>query len=494
MTFHTLRSAHSKSKLSSLNAWLPNLFLFFGDVAAMMASFYFARAFHALYYNLGVVAILMHWWGSEFSANLVLFPMMMCITLAWFIHNGHYNRGKSFWDELGEIIKALTFLALLNAAFAFSGRLPLSRLWLFSTWVLAFILVPTIRFSIHYLLIKHEKWKRPYVLLGSGENAFEASQAIDSEPILGYYLSALIVPADATVNCNFPGALPQIPLDQDLLAVLKILGNPYLIIALENEQYQAMSDLIRLLSLNYQNLIIAPPLRGLPLLGLDVLHFFNQEIVMLRSRDNLSRPLHRLMKRCFDIICASALIVLLSPFLLLIAFLIRQQDKGPAVFSHKRVGKNGKEFGCLKFRTMVIDADRRLVEYFTQHPGAKDEYERTFKLKDDPRVTPIGSFLRRTSLDELPQLINVLKGEMSLVGPRPVTSFEIEKYYGNVADAYKRVLPGVTGLWQTSGRSDTSYDQRLYFDSWYVKNWSLWYDIVILLRTVKVVLLRSGAY
>lgn len=215
---------------------------------------------------------------------------------------------------------------------------------------------------------------------------------------------------------------------------------------------------------------------------------------MLRSRDNLSRPLHRLMKRCFDIICASALIVLLSPFLLLIAFLIRQQDKGPAVFSHKRVGKNGKEFGCLKFRTMVIDADRRLVEYFTQHPGAKDEYERTFKLKDDPRVTPIGSFLRRTSLDELPQLINVLKGEMSLVGPRPVTSFEIEKYYGNVADAYKRVLPGVTGLWQTSGRSDTSYDQRLYFDSWYVKNWSLWYDIVILLRTVKVVLLRSGAY
>ncbi|MHB8265682.1 MAG: undecaprenyl-phosphate galactose phosphotransferase WbaP [Acidithiobacillus ferrivorans] len=489
-----MNNALFKAQLSLLWARLPNIFLFLGDVSAMAASFYFARISHALYYNLKFATILLHWWGSEFSANLLLFPIMMCVTLAWFVHNGHYNRGKSFWDELGEIFEALTFLALLNAAFAFSGRLPLSRLWLFSTWILAFLLIPLIRFVIHYMIIRSGTWQRPYVLLGGGNNALEASLAIKSEPILGYYLSALLLPDDTTVNCNFASTLPQIPLGHDPLAVLKELGNPYLVIALENNQHEVMNDLLQLLGLNYQNLTVAPPLRGLPLLGLETLHFFNHEIVMLRSRDNLSRLGPRLMKRSVDIGCASILIVILAPFLLIIAWMIRRQGKGPVIFSHKRVGKGGKEFGCLKFRTMVIDADRHLADYFMLHPDAQEEYEHTFKLKNDPRVTPIGRFLRRTSLDELPQIFNVLKGEMSLVGPRPVTLFEIEEHYGKVADTYKRVLPGITGLWQTSGRSDTTYDQRLYFDSWYVKNWSLWYDIVILLRTVKVVFAKNGAY
>ncbi|OCX69443.1 UDP-phosphate galactose phosphotransferase [Acidithiobacillus thiooxidans] len=479
---------------SSLWASLPNVFLFLGDVAALTASFYFARISHALYYNLKVATILLHWWGSAFSANLLLFPMMIFITLAWFVHNRHYNRGKSFWDELGEIFEALTFLALLNAAFAFSGRLPLSRIWLFSTWILAFILVPLLRFIIHYMIIKSRLWQRPYVLLGSGDNALEASRAIKSEPILGYHLSALLLPEETTVNCEFESTLPRIPVGHDPLATLKELGNPHLVVALENKQYASMNDLLELLGLSYPNLTIAPTLRGLPLLGLTTLHFFNHEIVMLRSRDNLSRFVPRFMKRSFDMVCASVLVAILSPFLLLITWLIIRQDKGPAMFSHERVGKAGKEFGCLKFRTMVIDADKRLIDYFMLHPGSKEDYERTFKLKDDPRVTPIGRFLRRTSLDELPQLFNVLKGEMSLVGPRPVTLHEIEKYYGKVADSYKRVLPGITGLWQTSGRSDTTYEQRLYFDSWYVKNWSLWYDIVILLRTVKVVFGKKGAY
>ena len=494
MAYPTLRGDPLKSQRAPFGSRLPNIFLFLGDVIAMMASFYFARISHALYYNLDVASTLIHWWGSEFSANMLLFPMMACIALSWFVHNGHYNRGKSFWDELGEIFEALTFLALLNAAFAFSGRLPLSRLWLFSTWALAFILVPLTRFAVHHLLIITGIWQRPYVLLGGGNNALEASQAIQSEPILGYRLSALLLPDDTDVNSNFSSTLPRIPVRNDPLSVLKELGNPYLVVALESAQYDATKDIVELLGLSYPNLTLAPPLRGLPLLGLETLHFFNHEIVMLRSRDNLSRLGPRFMKRSFDIVCASLLTLILSPFLLLITWLILQQDKGPAIFSHVRIGKDGKEFGCLKFRSMVIDADRRLIDYFTLHPDAKEEYDRTFKLKDDPRITAIGKFLRRTSLDELPQLFNVLRGEMSLVGPRPVTQLEIEKYYGNVADTYKKVLPGITGLWQTSGRSDTTYEQRLYFDSWYVKNWSLWYDIVILLRTVKVVFWREGAY
>ena len=420
--------------------------------------------------------------------------MMMCITFAWFIHKGHYNRSKPFWDELGEVLKVLTFLSLLNAGFAFSGKLPLSRLWLFSTWVLAFIFIPLVRFIIHYFLTKNRIWQTHYVLLGGGKNAVEASRAIASEPIMGYQLSAIILPEDTIVDSQFANTLPQIPLGPDLLATLVELGKPYLVIALEPEQYHTLNDLLQSLSLSYPKFTIAPPLRGLTLLGLETIHFFNHEVLMLRSRDNLSKLGPRLMKRSFDMVSASLLLAILAPFLVLIAWLIRHQDKGPVIFSHKRIGKNGKEFGCLKFRTMIIDADKHLADYFLLHPEAKEEYEQTFKLKNDPRVTPIGRFLRRSSLDELPQIVNVLKGEMSLVGPRPVTQFELQEHYGKIADVYKRVLPGITGLWQTSGRSDTTYDQRLYFDSWYVKNWSLWYDIVILLRTIKVVFGKDGAY
>ncbi|MHB1750310.1 MAG: undecaprenyl-phosphate galactose phosphotransferase WbaP [Acidithiobacillus sp.] len=484
----------TKTKTYTLWSRLPSVFLFLGDAMAMASSFYFARISHALYYHLKVITILLHWWGAQLSANMLLFPMMMCITFAWFIHNGHYNRSKPFWDELGEVFGVLTFLAILNAGFAFSGKLPLSRLWLFSTWIMAFVFIPVMRFIIHYLITKSRAWQIHYVLLGGGRNALEASRALASEPVMGYRLSAVILPEDTIIDSNFPNSLPRISLGHDPLATLAELGSPYLIIALEPEQYQTMNELLQLLSLNYSKFTIAPPLRGLTLLGLETIHFFNHEVLMLRSRDNLSKVGPRLMKRSFDMICASLLLVVLAPFLILIAWLIRHQDKGPAIFSHKRIGKNGKEFGCLKFRTMVTDADKRLADYFMLHPDAKEEYQQTFKLKNDPRVTPIGSLLRRLSLDELPQIFNVLKGEMSLVGPRPVTQIELQEYYGEIATTYKKVLPGITGLWQTSGRSDTTYDQRLYFDSWYVRNWSLWYDIVILLRTVKVVFGKDGAY
>lgn len=158
-----------------------------------------------------------------------------------------------------------------------------------------------------------------------------------------------------------------------------------------------------------------------------------------------------------------------------------------------RIGKNGKPFPCYKFRSMCVDAKIKLEELLETDPEAKAEWERDFKLRNDPRVTKSGAFLRKTSLDELPQIFNVLKGEMSLVGPRPIIHEELERY-GEYVDDYLMVKPGITGMWQVSGRSDIDYEERVLLDSWYVRNWSVWIDIVMLFKTFKVVLLRKGAY
>ena len=196
--------------------------------------------------------------------------------------------------------------------------------------------------------------------------------------------------------------------------------------------------------------------------------------------------------RAFDVSVASVLLFLLCLPMLWIAWCI-SRDGGSAIFAHKRVGHAGKVFPCLKFRTMHVDAELRLQELLAANPAMRDVWEKEFKLRDDPRVTNIGKFLRRTSLDELPQLCNVIRGEMSLVGTRPVIQPELLRY-GDDMDYFLMVRPGMTGLWQVSGRSDVDYETRVYLDTWYVKNWSLWYDIAILFKTIRVVMGNKGAY
>jgi Undecaprenyl-phosphate galactose phosphotransferase WbaP len=199
------------------------------------------------------------------------------------------------------------------------------------------------------------------------------------------------------------------------------------------------------------------------------------------------------LKRGLDILGAASLLLLLAPLMLVLALLVKR-DGGPAFYAHRRVGRGGALFGCLKFRSMVIDSDARLAELLARDPAARAEWEATRKLKADPRVTAVGRFLRASSLDELPQLINVLRGEMSLVGPRPVIQAELEQHYGAAAAHYMMVRPGITGLWQVSGRNDTSYEQRVRLDVGYVARASLAEDVRILLATPIAVLRRRGAY
>jgi lipopolysaccharide/colanic/teichoic acid biosynthesis glycosyltransferase len=202
-------------------------------------------------------------------------------------------------------------------------------------------------------------------------------------------------------------------------------------------------------------------------------------------------PVERALKRVLDIVGTLLLIVVFSPFIIPIALFIRMS--GPVIYKHRRVGKNGRPFDCLKFRTMVPNADRYLADVLEKDPELKAEWIRDHKLRDDPRITTLGKFLRRTSLDELPQLWNVLRGEMSLVGPRPVVKEELLRY-GRSVVVYYAAKPGLTGLWQVSGRNELDYRRRVAIDVYYVRNRNLLLDVYILLKTTKVVLAGKGAY
>ena len=200
------------------------------------------------------------------------------------------------------------------------------------------------------------------------------------------------------------------------------------------------------------------------------------------------------LKRVFDLISVVVILALFGWLMLIIALLVRISGGKGVLYGHTRVGRNGKPFKCLKFRSMVSNSDEVLRNLLASDPDARAEWDRDFKLKDDPRITRIGRFIRKTSLDELPQLWNVVKGEMSIVGPRPVVQAEFEQYYGGARAHYLSVPPGLTGLWQVSGRNDLGYEQRVELDRQYVDNSNVFYDFVIVMRTVKVMVVRRGAY
>jgi lipopolysaccharide/colanic/teichoic acid biosynthesis glycosyltransferase len=216
-----------------------------------------------------------------------------------------------------------------------------------------------------------------------------------------------------------------------------------------------------------------------------------------RPQQNGSAPSgffrYRVIKRCFDV----SLVLISMPVLLLVlgavSAVVMLSSPGPIFYSHRRIRKGGAFFSMWKFRTMCVNSAEVLEDYLAEHPAARAEWNKTHKLREDPRITRLGAFLRRYSLDELPQLWNVLMGQMSLVGPRPIVAAEVEKY-GDCFDCYCKVKPGLTGLWQVSGRSKLSYDERVALDCEYVERWSLAKDAMILLRTYSSVVNQEGAF
>lgn len=212
-----------------------------------------------------------------------------------------------------------------------------------------------------------------------------------------------------------------------------------------------------------------------------------------KSRPSNSTKQTLELARLFDILIAVAALWFFAPLMLVLAFAIKAQDGGPVTFGHTRIGRDGRTFKCLKFRSMVVDAETRLQNLLAADAMARAEWEVDHKLRQDPRVTALGALLRKSSLDELPQLINVLRGEMSIVGPRPIVAAEIVRY-GRAFRYYKVLRPGITGLWQSSGRNNVSYRRRVAMDVLYAKRRSVGLYLYILLKTVPAVLLRDGSY
>jgi len=229
-------------------------------------------------------------------------------------------------------------------------------------------------------------------------------------------------------------------------------------------------------------------LQGLECSSEQALPAFEQRNAFRRQATD--RPGLLVSKRLFDIVLVALLLPVVVP-VIAVLWILTRRDGGPGFFGHTRIGRNGRSFRCWKIRTMVVDAEARLAAHLAAHPEAAAEWERDYKLTDDPRITPLGDVLRRTSLDELPQIWNVLLGEMSFVGPRPVPRVELRKYR-HYRTAYLSLKPGITGLWQVSGRNDVSYDERVRMDAKYLQTMSLWEDIRILAKTASSVLGRTG--
>ncbi|MEX2643685.1 MAG: undecaprenyl-phosphate galactose phosphotransferase WbaP [Acetobacterales bacterium] len=424
------------------------------------------------------------------------FFILLFFLLFYFHASGHYARRRVFWEDVRACVGALGIAAALDILFMSAVSHP-TPAWISAlTWLGIAVLLPLMRYVAKRLLLKARLWQIPTVIVGTGRSAQDTCRALNNEVTLGYDVKAFIALQDARPDLP-PGiailgrTFPVLRMGPEPGAFLSELGNPHVVLALEEDEMRAAPRIIDSVGFIPHAVDIVPPLRGLPLYGLDTQFLFAQDILLMRVRNNLARTVTRMIKRAFDLVAASLLIVLLLPLLLAIAVTVGRT--GPILYSHGRIGEKGRPFNCLKFRTMVPDAEGALRRHLEENPQARAEWERDYKLRDDPRITRFGAWLRRSSLDELPQLLNVLRGDMSLVGPRPIVEDECARY-GQYIAYYRQVKPGITGLWQISGRNDVGYTERVFLDVWYVKNWSLWYDFVILLNTAVVVMRRQGAY
>lgn len=428
---------------------------------------------------------------SEFLSFCYAHFLLSILCSFWFgIRLRHYSYRKPFWFELKEIFRTLIIFALFSLAIIGFSKWEVSRYFWLQTWALNFILVPSSRAIIRHVLNRFGLWKKQTVIIGNKKNASEAFYALQSEEVLGFDVVAFYSATDSDVK-DVSGI--RVISEEATLWEMINPDDTQFIIALEFDEHDLRDQwLMNLARRNCRSVSVIPTLRGIPLYGTDLSFIFSHEVMILRVSNNLAKRTSRTVKRLFDVIGALSIILILSPILVLIAVVV-SRDGGKPIYGHERIGRAGKKFKCLKFRSMVLNSQEVLTNLLENDSAARVEWEKDFKLKNDPRITKIGSVLRRTSLDELPQLFNVLRGDMSLVGPRPIVDKELERYAGEVG-YYLMAKPGMTGLWQVSGRNDVDYDTRVYFDAWYVKNWSLWNDVAILFKTVRVVLKRDGAY
>lgn len=383
------------------------------------------------------------------------------IMIFLFFYQGIYSRRYDFWHESRILVRSCFFGLLLSLALLalIKVNYEFSRASFILSFAFMAVVLPIFKLITKRKLFKFGLWQKRAKILGEGE---EFESAVLESAYLGY---------------------------------VRALGSDYDVLFIGGSRLgaKALNELIEHNIRKNKEILFTPVLRSYDFTQADIYSVFASRTSLFAIRNSLKSPLNLALKRGLDLALIFLALPLLVPIFGVIALMMKlKEPTGRIFFSHQRMGFGGKPFGCLKFRSMKENGDEILAQYLKQNPQEVEYFEKYHKYEHDPRITKLGDFLRRSSLDELPQLINVLKGEMSIVGPRPCAQYE-RKDMGEYADLILAVKPGITGLWQVSGRSDVDFATRAGMDAWYMKNWSIWNDIVIIIKTFKVVLVREGA-
>jgi undecaprenyl-phosphate galactose phosphotransferase len=453
--------------------------LFFGDLiacaSAMAIGGFAAYAIETCLFGVPYLAFK----GPYLARQLLLLAGVMVAICGKFAHAGHYTMRRTFHEDLGEILNALLVGFVISGFVEFAYTTGFSRLWLLLTWLLATFAIPLMRIVVRWGLTKSGTWVVKAAMIGLGRHGAAVKELLGDDAYLGYHvivagpLSAYLKDSNGSVGMR----LDKLMTDTGAQQVFLVPS------AFEMHDLDALINALNVRMIPYA---VVPPIHKLPLARLVTQAFLSRDVVLLRVQTGLVSPFSQAIKRLFDVVVALLLVGLLSPLCTIVSLMIAL-DGGSIFFAHEYVGRGGRVFKCLKFRTMVPNA-AKAPEQVLSCQGAREEWSRARSLKSDPRTTTIGTLLRVSSIEELPQLINVLRGDMSLVGPRPVVHQELPEHDKADNSYYLLVRPGLTGLWQVSGGNHANCEQRMHLDSWYVRNWTLWGDIVILFRTIPAVI------
>jgi undecaprenyl-phosphate galactose phosphotransferase len=416
--------------------------------------------------------------------------------LVWFfvfLYEGLYTKRYAFWEEVKRLLKGTSIASalIMAAVFLAMRQVYFSRLVIVSAWFVSILLLPLFRYIIKILIIKLDLWKKKVIILGTAESSSSLIQSVQENKTLGYQIVGCLSDDPSHVGNLISGVKVLGHYDDieewkkktgfdDILVTLPDVPRDKLIPLLK--RWEGLSDSIRYI----------PRTGDLISTGVEIENI--GRILSLAIRKNLHKPWNVFIKTILEYFMTLILFLLFLPICLIIAIAIRIDSSGSVFFLQDRYGKKAKKIRVIKFRSMHKNADSRLEKYLQSNSEANKEWEKYKKLKSsDPRVTRVGKFLRKYSLDELPQLLNILKGDMSLVGPRPYIMEEL-KDIESLKSVILQVKPGITGLWQISGRSALPFMERTKIDEYYIRNWSVWLDIIILLKTIRVTTSGSGAF
>lgn len=426
----------------------------------------------------------------DLNATILFLPFLAMVFPAFLVHQLYPGLLMHPAEEMRRVFYSVTEVFLIWAAAAFLWRTGglYSRSVFLLGWAASSPAILLCRHLTRRWYGRKAWWGVPAVILGSGPTARRIVRKLSSG-MLGLKVAGVFSEEQIL---GWAHDMP--PVLGNLEAAPGVAGArvaQYAIVAMPYKSNSELRCVIEDYCRGFGHVLVVPDMPGVCSLGVTARDIEGELGLELPQR--LFHLRSALTKRVLDSVASLVLLIVLAPLFVLVAAAIKLSSKGPVFYGHLRQGRYGKLFRALKFRTMAPGADRLLADYLASHPECLPEWQRTHKLKNDPRVTPVGKWLRRSSLDELPQLINVLMGDMSLVGPRPIVEAEIVKY-GRAYGLYTRVLPGITGLWQVSGRNNTTYEERVAYDEHYVHNWSVWLDLFILVRTVGIVITAEGAY